>query len=170
MPVLRSVGDFNRTIAPGGNCDFPAGYVSDANPADIVVELFNQRTGPDTFSAVGSLTITDIDGDRFLTGITGTWYSLGPGFLFFSPDAWINPRFESDDGWFNGYNGSFSLEGLTDLASPVTQVNWVIGGGSFDSDIADFALGVSGQLVPAPGAAAMLAAVCVAGATRRRRA
>jgi hypothetical protein len=170
QPLLRTVGDFNRTSTPFGNADFPAGFVADANQADIFLEMTNTRTGPDTFSAVGSLTITDIDGDRFLTEFTGIWYNLGPGFAFFAFDPFINPRFESSDGSFNGYNGSYSLAGLTNLAG--SQVPPVILGGPsfFESDFSDFAVGVFGQVIPVPGVAAMFLGPCLLVATRRRRA
>jgi hypothetical protein len=166
QPLLRTVGDFNRTISPEGNADFPAGFVADANLADIFLEMTNTRTSATTFSAVGSLTITDIDGDQFLTGFTGTWYILGPGFAFFNVDSTNNLRLESDDGFFNGYNGSWSIAGLTNLEWTFNNV--IIGGPGFDQDFSDFAVGVSGYFVPTPPAAAALIVGLAALGSRRR--
>ncbi len=168
QPLLRTVGDINRTIDPPGNADFPAGFVADANLADIYLEMTNTRTSATTFSAVGSLTITDIDGDQFLAEFTGTWYNLGPGFAFFGADGFINPRFESDDGAFNGYNGSWSLAGFSGLEGNFANI--VFGGTWFDQDSSDFAIGVAGQLIPTPPAAALLLAGLVPFTSRRRAA
>lgn len=167
QPLLRTVGDFSRTIDPPGNADFPAGFVADANPADIFLEMTNTRTSATTFSAAGSLTITDIDGDRFMTEFTGTWYILGAGFAFFNTDGLINPRFESDDGVFNGYNGSWSLAGLTGVEGNLLTLG---GGPGFDTDYSDVPLGVAGQLIPTPPAAAIALLGLVPLARRRRNA
>jgi hypothetical protein len=50
LPVLRTVGDFNRTVASEGNADFPAGFVTDANLADISISLPVAVTGATTAS------------------------------------------------------------------------------------------------------------------------
>jgi hypothetical protein len=168
QPLVRTVGDFSRTIDPQGNADFPAGFVADANLADIYLEMTNTRTSPTTFSAVGSLTITDIDGDHFLTSFTGTWLILAPGFAFFNADSSLNPRVESDDGSFDGYNGSWSTAGLTNLDRVFTQI--IFGGPGFDQDFSDVAIGVSGQFIPTPPAAALLLAGLVPFTSRRRAA
>lgn len=166
QPLFRTVGDFNRTISPEGNADFPAGFVADANLADIFLEMTNTRTSATTFSAVGSLTITDIDGDQFLTGFTGMWYILGRGFAFFSVESSSNARFESDDGLFNGYNGSWSVVGLPNLS--LTWNQFVFAGPGFDQDFSDVAAGIFGQLIPTPPAAAIVLVGLAPLASRRR--
>ena len=169
QPLLRTVGDFNRTIDPPGNADFPAGFVSDTNQADIFLQMTTTRTGASTFHAVGSLTITDLDGDRFLTDITGAFLEIAPGFNFFLPEPFINPRFESDDGFFNGYNGSWSLEGLTNLAlGEQSSLLFVLP--SFNASFNDWPTGVFAQLIPTPPAAALLLAGLVPFTSRRRAA
>lgn len=168
---LRTVGDFNRTVASSGNADFPAGFVTDVNMADISITLPVSVTGATTAaSAVGTITITDIDGDQFTSQVDGDWYLLAPGFYFFNGNL-TNVGLADNgslDGQFNGYNGAWNM---TLPGSPLEGaiVNLVFGApGWFNTAFDEFAVGVSGQIVPAPGVLGLIGLGGLAAARRRR--
>jgi MYXO-CTERM domain-containing protein len=170
LPLLRTVGDFNRTVASEGNADFPAGFVTDANAADIMISLPVSVTSGTTASSVGgTITIVDIDGDSFTATVDGDWYNLGPGFAFFNGN--LSGISFTDigtlDGQFNGYNGSWAMN-LPGNPLEGAIVNLVFGGQWFTQSFNDFAVGVSGQVIPTPGVAALLGLGGLV-ATRRRR-
>lgn len=170
LPLLRTVGDFNRTVASEGNADFPAGFVTDANLADISISLpVNVTSGTTASSLGGSITITDIDGDSFTASVDGDWYNLGPGFAFFNGNLTSISFVDvgTQDGLFNGYNGSWQMN-LPGNPLEGAIVNLVFGGQWFTQSFNDFAVGVSGQVIPTPGVAALLGLGGLV-ATRRRR-
>jgi len=168
---LRTVGDFNRTIASSGNADFPAGFVTDVNMADISISLPVSVSGGTTASsALGTITITDIDGDTFTSQVDGDWYLLAPGFYFFNGNLTNISLADNGvaDGQFNGYNGAWNM---TLPGNPLEGaiVNLVFGApGWFSTGFNDFAVGVSGQIVPAPGVLGLIGLGGLAAARRRR--
>ncbi len=171
QPLLRTVGNFDRTIASVGNADFPAGFVNDANPANIQLSLPVAVTSGTTASTVaGQISITDIDGDVFNAVIDGDWYLLGPGFTFFNGNL-TNISFVDNgaaDGTFDGYSGSWVMN-LPGNPLEGAIVNLVFGGTNwFVQDFNDFAVGVSGQVIPTPGAMALLGMGGLLAARRRR--
>jgi len=156
QPLLRTVGNFDRAIVSVGNADFGAGFTSLPGPADIVFTTTFVRTGVDTGSSVGTLVITDFDGDRFEAGIVGTWNLLGSGFFYLNWSM-INPQIISDDGIFNGQNGSWSVAGLQLLSEQPAQPQIMLSGQTFfESSFNDVAFGISGQLIPTSGVVVVL--------------
>lgn len=176
--ALTTGGFFQRTVATIGTADFPEGFVSDANPADILLAMAINKTSATTADGFGTITITDIDGDTFLATINGVddpltpqtegWIQIAPGFAAFS-GALTNVVFTSDDGQFNGYSGGWALPLPADQLEGAI-VNLMIGGGSnfFNTSYSGRAVGVSGQLVPAPGVIALLGLGGLAAGRRRR--
>lgn len=176
--ALTTGGFFQRTIGPIGTADFPEGFVSDANPANILLTMGINKTSATTADGLGTIVITDIDGDTFTATINGVndlgtpqtegWIQIAPGFAAFS-GALSNIVFNTDDGQFNGYTGGWSLPLPADQLEGAI-VNLMIGGGSnfFNTSYSGRAVGVSGQIVPAPGVIALLGLGGLAAGRRRR--
>ncbi len=176
--ALTTGGFFQRTVGPIGTADYPEGFVTDANPADIVLTMAINKTSATTADGFGTITITDIDGDTFVATINGVndlgtpqsegWIQIAPGFAAFS-GALSNVVFTTNDGQFNGYTGGWVLPLPADELEGAI-VNLMIGGGNnfFNSNYSGRAVGVSGQLVPAPGVIALLGLGGLAASRRRR--
>jgi hypothetical protein len=167
--ALNTVGDFNRLLPAFQNAAFPAGFVSDANVANISMSVSVTITGVNTAIGMGNLVITDVDGDQFTTGLNGIWTRTAVGVNFNA--TMVNPTFVDNgpaDGAFNGYNGGWSTNfGTTNLTG--ASVSLVLSTtGFFNASYSDRPVGVSGQILPSPGAVG-LALVGAAVAGRRRR-
>jgi hypothetical protein len=171
-PSLRTTGDTSRLIGPTGTATFNPGFVSAANPADFRVDVTaiptanpNRRTGSGTFSAI------DVDGDTIAGNISGTWIRQN-GFIFFNgalSNVFVTPAGSSAANLtFDGDNGSWDLNLLAPQPYSGAIVQLVFNAPNFfSSSFSDRATGVTAQLIPTPGA---LALVGLAGlvATRRR--
>ncbi len=173
---LRTVGDFYRPIAPSGNADFPSGFLSDANIANISLTMNIHTISDTTAAGYGTLTITDIDGDTFTTpyncgdpanpDVPGI-YLLAPGFYFMNPSE-APIQITSDDGFFNGYNGSWAVDGLPSQLT-FGGIELIVGApGWFSVPFSDLAVGVSGQVAPSPAGLAVLLVAMMPAARRRR--
>lgn len=166
---LNTVGDFNRLLPAFQNASFPAGFLADANVANISMTVNVTVTGINTAIGTGNLVITDIDGDQFTTGLNGIWTRTQVGINFNA--SMVNPAFVDNgaqDGTFNGYNGGWSTNfGTTSLTG--ASVSLVLSTtGFFNASYSDRPVGVSGQILPSPGAVG-LALIGAAVAGRRRR-
>jgi MYXO-CTERM domain-containing protein len=170
--ALKTVGDFNRTVATTGNADFPAGFVADPNLADIAITMNVNVTGGGLATGGGTISITDTDGDVFSADINGTWFDIAPGFYFFNGDLTNIVLTDNGvaDGAFNGYNGSWlmNLPGNPLTGAIVNLVFGTSNPGFFVNNFNDFAVGVSGQVVPTPGVLALVGLGGLAAARRRR--
>lgn len=170
--ALKTVGDFNRTVASTGNADFPAGFVTDPNLADIAITLNVNVLGGGIATGTGTIDITDTDGDVFSATVEGTWYDIAPGFYFFNGDLTSITLTDNGvaDGAFNGYNGSWlmNLPGNPLTGAIVNLVFGTSNPGFFVNNFNDFAVGVSGQVVPTPGVLALMGLGGLAAARRRR--
>lgn len=165
---LRTVGDFSRTTSPNGNADFPSGFVSDANVADISLTLNIQVVSSTFATSTGALNITDIDGDTMVTSMSSDIYLLPGGFYFFANSTLAPVQFTSDDGFFNGYNGSWPIDEVL-MHSNMTAIPLVFTAPGFFSQDFSQAMGVSGQIVPTPGSAALLVSTGLIALRSRRR-
>lgn len=167
--LLNTVGDFNRLLPATQNASFPAGFVADANPANISMTVNVTVIGLNQALGTGTLTITDIDGDQFTTGLSGIWTRTIVGVNFNA--AMVNPTFVDNgaqDGTFDGYSGGWSMDFGQDALTGASVALVISSSGFFNTSFVDRPVGVSGQILPTPGALA-LGLAGTAAALRRRR-
>lgn len=167
---FQTGGDVSRTAAPGGTAQFDTGFMSLGTSADMQITLSVVKTGLLEGTGSGTLVITDIDGDTITADIDGLWQSPGFGVVFFSglmSNVYFNDN-GAADGTFNGVNGSFDMDmpGNPPYLGAFSQLYIRFGGGFFASAFTGQTVSADGQIVPAPGA---LALVGVAGLMARRR-
>lgn len=180
---LQSEGRVSRNVATEGTASFEPGFVG-ANPtAGFLITLSVNKTGPGAGTGAGSFVITDADGDT-LTGIItdGLWNLNNTGFPFIAFQGTLSNVVFSDngvsDGIFNGtdiplFSDNFAMGGFP--ANPPYVGALVVL--SFDINTffsSDFSYGdniaaqVSGDIVPAPGALALLGLGGLVAGRRRR--
>lgn len=168
--LLRSAGDVSRIVAPFGTAVYDDGFVSGLDPADVVlsISVFNVLGGPiPTAEGTGSFTITDVDGDTIAGSISGLWLLLGDG-VFFNGDLSL-VTITSDDGTFDGPAGGavdVAGAGILEGANTVLFTNAITGW--WDESFRDVSTQFAGELLPTPGAMALLGLGGLV-ATRRRR-
>lgn len=165
-PTLRTDGSFERQVPTTGVAQFVPGFVSAANPADIVLNLSVFNVTSTSADSTGTIAITDVNGTVFNASISGSW-TIVPGAIVFSTfSGSINtPSFTGPT--FTGNTGSFA----TDLPGPLSGaiVTLTFSGVSFlGGSFSDATTNVAGQLVPTPGAVALLGLGGLLAARRRR--
>ncbi|MFZ4572967.1 MAG: PEP-CTERM sorting domain-containing protein [Phycisphaerales bacterium] len=170
---LRTSGDVSRLVDAEGTSTFSPGFVSQADQGNFVMSVGVGALAFDgTRAGSGVFTTTDADGDTIVGAINGTWRNLGLGFIAF--DGVLSQVFVNDngaqDGTFNGSNG-----GAWDLDLPALEpyrgalVQLVLGAnGFFAQNFSNRATGVTAQIVPAPGAMALVGLGMIAAGRRRR--
>lgn len=168
---FQSAGDVTRLIGPGGTAQFEPGFVS--NPqSDFVLNISVFNIVGLTAQGSGSFTATDLNGDTLSGNIDGNWISPGAGIVFFN-GLLSNVVFTSvsGDNNFNSVDGGFTLTGLLGnvYSGAVVQLFTRVGGGFFNNSFDGVAALVSGDLIPTPGAAALLAIGGVFTLRRNRR-
>lgn len=170
MPGLSSSGDVSRNAAPGGTAEFATGFISHGTFADVAINLSVSITGANEAVGSGTIVITDVDGDTLTADIAGEWVSPGFGIVFFS--GLMNNVYFNDngalDGTFDGSTGSFDMDlpGTPPYIGAFSQLFIRFNQGFFTSNFTGQTVSVDGQIVPAPGA---LALIGVAGLVARRR-
>ncbi len=171
QPGLNSSGSVARLVSPVGTADFQPGFVAGANPADFSLALTYIPGGPGIGIGAGSFSITDADGSTMTGSISGLWIddsANNPGQVFFN-GALSNVTFSGAT--FDGTNGgSFStlFGGTPPYDGAITQLFLSPPGNFFTSPFSDVNTGVTMQILPAPGAMALLGLGGLI-ATRRRR-
>lgn len=168
--ALQTGGDVTRLAGPGGTAQFDTGFMSLATSANVQINLSVVKTAALEGTGIGTLVITDIDGDTLTADLGGLWQSPGFGIVFFS-GAMNNVFFNDNgalDGTFNGVTGSFGMDlpGNPPYFGAFSQLYIRFGGGFFTSGFTGQTVSADGQIVPAPGA---LALVGIAGLVARRR-
>jgi uncharacterized protein (TIGR03382 family) len=169
---LRSGGDVTRLSAPNGTAQFDTGFVSQANSANFALSLSVLNNDGDFADGAGSFTITDLNGDTVTGSISGTWVRGGLNQTFFNGDlANVQLNNISGDGLFNGNLGSFDLNlgfpGIFEGA--LVQLFLRPSADFFGTDFSLVSTQVSGEIVPTPGAAALMGLAGVAALRRRRK-
>lgn len=157
---LQSSMTGSRLIPVQADAQFGPGFVSAANPADIVISI---NTNTVTLVGSGSFVVTDVDGDTITGNISGSWSSIAGIFLAFN-GALSNVQFSgsSFDGDLGSFNSIFPGGPLFDGAI----VQLTTGAPSF-ANVANSVTGGTLQITPTPGTLALLAAGGLM--TRRRR-
>lgn len=169
--LLETGGDVSSLVGSKGTAQFDTGFFG-LGAGDVDIELNVSNVTASGADSVGTITITDADGDTLTASITGTWSILNPfGFMFFSGTS-TDYTFSDNgaaDGEFNGVTGSFSLADLSsriyDGAISVLLQNT---GGFSGGDFSDVSTQADGILIPTPGVLA-IGGIGLAGMVARRR-
>ncbi len=180
---LQSEGRVSRNVATEGTAGFEPGFVT-ANPtAGFSITLSVNKTGVGVGTGSGSFVITDADGDTVTGNVSdGAWNLNNTGFPFIAFQGTLSDVYFNDngiaDGIFNGtdiplFSDNFAMGGFP-AAAPYTGALVVL---SFDintffstdfSYADDIGAQVSGDIVPAPGALALLGLGGLVAGRRRR--
>lgn len=171
-PPLRTSANVARNAAPSDSAFFRPGFVTlDGGSFSISITVFN-KVGS-TAEGTGTFTAIDINGDRIEGTVDGFWSTNASGTFFNGTSATYNFVNTSGDGTFDGSLGTSFVMADFAAAGPLpgflNQLFIAPAGNFFDSNFADIATTVTGQvLIPGPSA---LAALGLAGliAGRRRR-
>jgi len=170
---LQSYGTVSRIVANAGDATFDPGFVSLAGLSDFQLTCSVVITGPHAATGSGSFTSTDANGDTITGTVTGAWGSPAPGFIYFNGSlSNVTLNNTSGDGRFNGSNGDswdMNIPAIQPLAGAIVQL--VFGGTTFfTAPFGNRAVGIDyqviGNVIPAPGAMALMG---LAGAVAFRR-
>lgn len=167
----EAAGEVSRVDTNPGNASFEVGFEAGSNPANFQLSLSVNTIAPGVATGSGSMMITDADGDTIAANLSGAWiYDSVNGFIFFNgavSNVVVTDNGAADD-LFNGTQfGNFQLSGMNLTEGALTQI--VFGAGSFfTTDFANAATGVTAQIVPAPGALALLGLGGLVAGRRRR--
>ena len=161
----------SRVDTNPGNASFEVGFEVDPNPADFQLSLSVNTIAPGVATGAGSMILTDADGDTIAANLSGAWiYDSVNGFIFFNgavSNVVVTDNFVQDDRFDGTQFGNFQLSGMDLTDGALTQI--VFGAGSFfTTDFANAATGVTAQIVPAPGALALLGLGGLVAGRRRR--
>lgn len=164
--ALNTVGNVERDDAASGNAVFNAGFVGNADPADVVVTLSSAATS-DPFVRNGSGTIvwTDVNGSTISADISGEWIDAVSAVYFNGQLS--NISFSGNS--FVGNLGSISTSfGNIPLSGAITQLFLSPSGNFFTSNFDGVNAGFTAQIVPTPGALALVGLGGLAAGRRRR--
>lgn len=167
---LRSSGDASRLVPGAGNASFNAGFVSLATQSDFQLNCTVIPTGPTTAIGTGTFTATDINGDTITGTISGSWGRPAPGFIFFNGSLTNVTLNSNSNGLFEGDSGGSWNMGLPAAAPYEGAIVQLVFGGTtfFTSNFTNRAVGVTAQIIPVPGAMALLGLGAVVAGRRRR--
>jgi hypothetical protein len=160
---LNTAGSVARLEAPIGTASFAPGFVGGADSADLLIELTSTPTmDPLVRDGTGTFTFTDVDGDTISGTISGTWNN--ETFAVFFNGTLSNVTFSGST--FDGNTGSFlSPAGIFEGA--LTQLQLSPPANFFTGNYDRVPTGVTAQIIPTPGALALLGLGGLV-ATRRR--
>ncbi len=180
---LQSEGRVSRNVATEGTASFEPGYVASNPFAGFSITLSVNKTGVGVGTGSGSFVITDADGDTMTGDVSdGAWNLNNTGFPFIAFQGTLSNVVFNDngaaDGIFNGtdlpiFSDNFAMGGFpatAPYAGALVVLSFDINT-FFSSDFSyadDIAAQVSGDIVPAPGALALLGLGGVVAGRRRR--
>lgn len=172
---LHSYGTSSRLVAPVGDADFGAGFVSQGTAdfvIDVSVTVINATPGSEFGLGAGNFMATDADGDTITGDLNGFWTATLGGFLNFNgamSNVFLNDN-GVGDGLFNGtLSGSWAMNLPGGPPYEGALVQLVMGASDFfQTGFADRATGVTAQITPAPGALALLGVGGLIAGRRRR--
>lgn len=186
--ATNTSGSVARNVATTGSAVFLPGFVAAANPANCQFSLSVGNFGLDVNSnpvadGTGSFTLTDFNGDTVtgtVTGIRGAsnpqdgWGILGTSFIRFNGQL-SNVIFHNNSGddTFNGDSGSFSMDYFGQhgaFPGTITFLRYAASAASnfFTAPFSGLPTGVNAQVVPTPGALALLGLGGLVAGRRRR--
>lgn len=170
--AFATAGDVTRLTSPlAGTAEFDTGDFIARNAAMVDIRITVEDIAGSFAIGLGEFTITDTTGDTLTGELSGDWLVRASGGVFFSGDA-TNVAFtdNSDDGRFDGTEGSFAI---ADLVERVLEGSFsllfrrqgaFVNGQSFEG----VSTQADGLLVPAPAGAALLAGGLMVAGRRRR--
>lgn len=165
---LRTIGNVSRLIAPVATAQYDVG----TGVGRVGIDLAVSGIGPATANGNGGISITDNNGDTLTADISGLFISAGPAVFFNGTLSNVAFHNNSGDGSFNGPSGgSFPLT-FVPIPPPYTGaiVQLYIGdaGAFFTQSFTGLATNISGAVIPAPGAMALLGLGGLIAGRRRR--
>ncbi len=169
---LSSGGDVSRLIGSLGDAEFDSGFESLGTLGHFDLSMSISNVMIDTADGLGTIQITDANGDTITSDISGDWSLVGGIFYVFSgvlDNVFVNDN--SGDGLFDGPSGgSFSTSFLSPQPFNGAAVYLYFGkpGGFFSKDFSGVSGEIAGEIVPAPGAAALLGLSGLVAMRRRR--
>lgn len=167
--LYNSTGYVNRIAAPAGVATFNPGFVAAADDADFNLTLNVSSITAVGAQAMGTLDITDVDGDALSMTLSG-WLIPLAGQIYFNGLIDGAGFGGTGDGDFEGNTGQFTTAGLPGQApyeGALTQLVFVaqwLDQGSFSNK----STLVTGTVVPEPAGLALLVLGAAAGIIRRR--
>jgi hypothetical protein len=179
---LRTAGDVTRNVTPEGTARFDAGFFGAGNSADFNISLnVSNITNPVPgvlflADGNGTLTIADANGDTITATVSGFFIrdttNANPNTTFFNGvlDA-VAFNNVSGDGLFNGTDGgSWSLFGAGAYTGNVIELVTpnVAGYEFFNVPFEAQNSSINGEIVPTPGALALIGLGGLVAARRRR--
>lgn len=170
--ALQSSGSVARLVAPVGTAQFFPGFVGDPDPADFFLSLTSLPTiDPDVRLGTGTFIITGDNGSTISGAISGEWINDAPGANVVFNGTLSGVTFVGDP--FTGDTGGFStvFGGTPPYDGAITQLFLTPPGGSgnfFTAPFAGVATGVTMQILPEPGALALIGLGGLVALRRRR--
>lgn len=156
-------GDVTSFVGAGGTANYLPGFASGSVSVmiDVTGKVGNVANGS------GSFSIVDADGDVLSGDINGTWNTPGFGVYFFD-GLLTNVQFSNSASTFDGPSGGSFDTFAGSFEGALVQLFTAGSNGFFDNAWRDVAVLVNGNIVPAPGAAALAGLAGLVGLRRRR--
>lgn len=173
---LQSTGFVNREIPTTGSANFAPGFDQNgAGDGEFILQLTLTNITNTSANASGFFRIRDVGntGDTIGGVVTGVWNLQNPGLPFFSGSlSQVIYANNSGDGSFDGTGGTgFSMNGLppNPLSGQIqTLLIYFNVPQSFAGPFSNISTNVQGQLIPTPGALALMGVAGLAASRRRR--
>lgn len=159
--IIRSSGDVSRHVGVPATAAFPHAFKGGATVADFQIHIDVAQFASNMATGSGTFIATDHDGDTITGDITGTWIGLGAGFIAFNGElsnVFFNDNGDEDD-TFNGIDGAGFQLSNWGAEQPFigALVQLTFGAPSFfQGDFDHRATGVTAQILPTPGALALM--------------
>jgi uncharacterized protein (TIGR03382 family) len=174
--AIQTSGDVTRLVEVGqGTATFDTGFEGGVDLSDAVFEISVFDRTANRAMGLGGFTLTDVDGDTITGTIDGVWIRGSQGRTFFNGNLRNVTLHDNgvQDNTFDGSVGSFQMANLGGpfpvLEGALVQLFIRSGVGFFDQSFFNNSTQVAGEIIPTPGAAALIGLAGLA-ALRRRRA